>query len=159
MPFVDLSPQANDFPSPADEKLPFVRDPRKPLSPKQRDEITKQIRRSIRTHGQFELAAQAAGLPFEQLEQWIESDEHLRATLLKDCADFKERLTREAGDISAAPSGRKMSLELLGRMDKAWAPRSRTTLLTQLQDALTELEKILPAETYSTILATFQRYA
>lgn len=159
MALVDLSPEANDFPSPPDEKLPFVRDPRKPLSPLQRTEITKQIRRSIRTHGQFELAAQAAGLPFEQLEQWIEGDEHLRATLLKDCADFKEKLAREAADVNALQSARKMSLELLGRLDKAWAPRSRTTLLTQLQDALTELEKVLPAETYNTILATFQKHA
>jgi hypothetical protein len=159
MALVDLSPEANDFPTDAAEKLPFVRDPRKPLSPKQRDEVTKQIRRSIRTHGQFELAAAAAGLPFEVLEQWLIEDEHLRVTLLKDAADLKEKLAREAGDINALQAARKMSLELLGRLDKAWAPRSRTTLLTQLQDALTELEKLLPAEVYNTILATFQKHA
>lgn len=138
--------------------LPRVRDPRKPIVGKIRIEVQNEIRRSVRKHGTFEIACEAAGISLELLEAWMLDDPHLEAKLLKDRADFKAELAVEArnGD---SPAMRKMALELLGRLDKAWAPRSRTTLASQLQDALDELKRVMAPEHYQTVIRVFSKHA
>jgi hypothetical protein len=148
----------DDEPDDTGAPLPIVRDPRKPMGPALQKKIIKAIRRSVRQHGSFEVACEQEGLPRDLLEKWIADDEHLAVTLVKDRADFKAELAMEARDKNCTPNQRKMSLEQLGRVDKEWAPRSRTTLGTQLQDFLDESKRVEPPEIYARWLTRLGKY-
>lgn len=144
---------------PADEDgLPAVRDPRRPISPPARKQIVKELRISVRKHGTFELACQSAGISLELLQSWMAEDPHLEAKLIKDRADCQAEMLTNARDQNLSPAHRKQELEMLSRLDKAWAPRSRTTLVSQLQDGFAALKKVVPLETYELVVATIETH-
>lgn len=147
-----------DLPS-AEPELPDVRDPRKAYGPAEQGKVIKKVRLGVRAHGTFEIACETAGLPLAKLEEWIAENPHLLVTLVKDRADFKAELARSAQDKSLTVSERKLALELLSRLDKAWAPRTRTTLATQLQDFIDESKRVEPAEVFERMIQRLQKYA
>ncbi len=146
-------------PVPAEVELPEVRDPRKVYGPSEQGKVIKRIRVGVRSHGTFETACHAAGLPLAKLEEWIAESPHLEMTLTKDLADFKTALSTQAQDKTLTVAERKLALELLSRVDKAWAPRTRTTLATQLQDFLDESKRVETPEIYARMVTRLQKYA
>jgi len=155
-------PELRDFinaPAPAEEELPEVRDPRKPYGPAEQGKVLKKIRRGVRAHGTFEIACESAGLPLARLEEWMVENPHIEVTLIKDRADFKTEMARQANDPELMLSARKLALEILSRLDKAWAPRTRTTLATQLQDFLDESKRVEPPEVFERMMQRLVKYA
>lgn len=148
-----------DPPAKSEEELPNVRDPRRPISPSEQGKIIKQVRLGVRAHGTFEIACEAAGITLAKLEEWMADNPHLEALLVKDRADFKATLAKRAADDNLMMSQRKLALEMLSRLDKAWAPRTRTTLATQLQDFLDESKRVEPPEVYERWIQRLQKYA
>jgi hypothetical protein len=138
--------------------LPIVRDPRRPISPAARKEIIKNVRISVRSQGDLELACQSSGITLELLERWMAEDAHLEATITKDHADCQATLLEKANN-DPSPTQRKTYLEILSRLNKAWAPRSRTTLGSQLQDFLAESERIEPPEVYARWVKRLAKFA
>lgn len=126
---------------PTEEDLPTVRDPRRPIGAAEQGKITNAIRRGVRRHGTFEIACEAAGITLAKLEDWMAENPHLEAMLRKDLADLKAKLFERAADEDSMQSQRKLALDMLSRLDKAWAPRTRTTLATQFTDALADLKR------------------
>jgi hypothetical protein len=141
------------------EELPDVRDPRKAYGPAEQGKVIKKIRQGVRAHGTFEIACEAAGLPLAKLEEWIADNPHLEVTLIKDRADFKTQQAKDACDKDLSLATRKLALEVLSRLDKSWAPRTRTTLATQLQDFLDESKRVEPPEVFERIIARLSKYA
>jgi hypothetical protein len=145
--------------SPAVDPLPEVRDPRKTITEPAKRRIIDEVRRAVRAHGTFETACEQAGIKLELLEQWMQENAHLEATLVKDRADFKAKLSADAQSTLYTVAQRKLALEMLSRLDKAWAPRTRTTLATQLQDFLDESKRVEPPEVYARMVARLSKYA
>lgn len=142
-----------------EEELPEVRDPRKAYGPSEQGKVLKRIRIGVRAHGTCEIACHAAGITLGKLEEWMVENPHIEATLMKDLADFKAKQAANAQDGSLSVSERKLALEILSRLDKAWAPRTRTTLATQLQDFLDESKRVEPPEVYTRMIQRLQKYA
>lgn len=142
-----------------DPELPEVRDPRKAISPAMQAKIVKEVRHGVRAHGTFEIACEAAGITLAKLEDWMTENPHLEATMLKDRADFKAKLASQAQDADLPLTSRKIALEILSRLDKAWAPRTRTTLATQLQDFLDESKRVEDPDVYARWVARLAKYA
>lgn len=151
----DLSPP----PAALEEELPEVRDPRKAYGPVEQARVVKKIRHGVRAHGTFEIACESAGLPLAKLEEWMTESPHLEITLIKDRADFKTEMAKQARDVDLPLTCRKLALEILSRLDKAWAPRTRTTLATQLQDFLDESKRVEPPEVFERIITRLSKFA
>jgi hypothetical protein len=143
----------------AEGPLPLVRDPRKPMGPALRKKIEDDVRREVRKHGVLRIACDATGIDPEQFEGWMREDPHLARKIAKDIADVatEDMIAMKKGGRGFAAA--KAALESLARTQKEWVAKSRTTLETQLSEALEELEGALPAETYAIVIRILSKHA
>lgn len=155
----DEEDERREIPELADVKLPIVRDPRKPMGPALRKEIEDNVRRAVRRHGVLRIACDSTGIDPDIFEQWMREDTYLARKIAKDIADVAtdDMLAMKKGGRGFAAA--KAALESLARTQKEWVAKSRTTLVSQLSDALDELQKTLPPEHYATLIRVLEKHA
>lgn len=157
--FDDEDDEAPREPPALDGPLPVVRDPRKPMGPALRTQIENDVRRAVRQHGILRIACDSVGIDPDIFDQWMQADPHLARKIAKDIADVATSDILEMKKGGRGFTAAKAALESLARTQKEWVAKSRTTLISQLGDALDELQKTLPREHYDTVIRVFEKFA
>jgi len=139
--------------------LPQVRNPNLPISPNARMKIEDSVRRAVRQHGVLRIACDACGIDPEVFDGWMREDQYLARKIAKDLADCATADMLEVKKGGRGFPAAKAAFERLGRMEKEWTAKSRTTLETQLTEALEELERTETPEVYTRIVKVLAKHA
>jgi hypothetical protein len=130
----------------------------KTMSDKTRFQILSEILDNVRQGIPLESACWAADIEPDWFEVWMKENPRVRKAVLREYALLERCLVREVREGGRGMSAAKAALEILERQFKTWARKTNVTLSNQLNDALEELEKLLPAEHYETVLKTLAKH-
>jgi hypothetical protein len=128
------------------------------LSDKTRKQALKLIIGNVREGIPLESACWAADINPEVFEDWMKQEPRVRQAVLREYAILERTLVRQVREGGRGMSAAKAALEVLERQFKSWARKTNVTLSNQLNDSLEELEKLLPAEHYETVLKVLARH-
>lgn len=130
----------------------------KTMSDKTRFKALSEILTNVRQGIPLESACWAADIEPDWFEGWMKDDPRVRKAVLREYAILERVLVREVREGGRGMSAAKAALEILERQFKTWARKTNVTLSNQLNDVLEELEKLLPAEHYETVLKTLAKH-
>lgn len=130
----------------------------KGMSDKTRHKVLSEILDNVRQGIPLESACWSADIEPDWFEDWMKADPRVRKAVLREYAILERTLVREVREGGRGLSAAKAALEILERQFKTWARKTNVTLSNQLNDALEELEKLLPAEHYETVLKTLAKH-
>lgn len=122
------------------------------MSDKTRKQALKSIISNVREGIPLESSCWAADVDPDVFAEWMKAEPRVRAAVLREYAILERTLVRAVREGGRGMSAAKAALEVLERQFKSWARKTNVTLSSQLDDALAELEKKLPAEHYETVL-------
>lgn len=117
-----------------------------------------QIIKNVREGIPLESACWAADVDPRVFEDWMKEEPRVRQAVLREYAILERTLVRQVREGGRGMSAAKAALEVLERQFKSWARKTNVTLSSQLDDALEELERLLPAEHYETVLKVLARH-
>lgn len=128
------------------------------MSDKTRRSALSEILENVRQGIPLESACWAADIDPEWFEDWMKDDPRVRKAVLREYAILERTLVKLVREGGRGMSAAKAALEVLERQFRSWARKTNVTLSTQLNDALEELEKLLPAEHYEVVLKTLAKH-
>lgn len=124
----------------------------KGISDKTSRKVLAEILSNVRQGIPLESACWAADVHPDWLEAWMKNEPRVRQAVMREYARLERTLVKEVREGGKGMSSAKAALEVLERQFKSWARKTNVTLTHQLDDALEELEKKLPAEHFETVL-------
>ena len=128
------------------------------MSDKTKKQALRQIIKNVREGIPLESACWAADVNPDVFGEWMRQDPRVRQSVLREYAILERTLVRQVREGGRGMSSAKAALEVLERQFKSWARKTNVTLSSQLNDALEELEKALPAEHYETVLKILAKH-
>lgn len=128
------------------------------MSDKTRKQALRQIIGNVKEGIPLESACWAADVDPEIFGEWMKADPRVRQAVLREYAILERCLVRQVREGGRGMSAAKAALEVLERQFKSWARKTNVTLSSQLEDALEELERVLPTEHYETVLKVLSRH-
>jgi hypothetical protein len=128
------------------------------MSDKTKRQVLTKIIGNVREGIPLESACWAADVDPEIFGEWMKAEPRVRQAVLREYAILERTLVREVRQGGRGMSAAKAALEVLERQFKSWARKTNVTLSSQLNDALEELEKVLPAEHYETVLKVLAKH-
>lgn len=128
------------------------------MSDKTRKLVLRQIIKNVRQGIPLESACWAADVDPDVFAEWMKAEPRVRQAVMREYAILERTLVREVREGGRGLSAAKAALEILERQFKSWARKTNVTLSSQLDDALEELERVLPAEHYETVLKVLSRH-
>lgn len=131
----------------------------KSMSDKTRYQILKRIMAAVRDGTQLESACWFEDVDPEWFESWMKEEPRVRRAIMREWARAERDLMHEVRAGGPGMSKAKAALEILERQFKSWSRKTNVTLSSQLDEALTELEKRLDANTFETVVNTLAKYA
>jgi hypothetical protein len=128
------------------------------MSDKTKRQVLSEIIKNVKEGIPLESACFAADVDPEVFGEWMKLEPRVRQAVMREYAILERTLVRQVREGGRGMSAAKAALEVLERQFKSWARKTNVTLFTQLNDALEELEKVLPAEHYETVLKVLSRH-
>lgn len=128
------------------------------MSDKTKRQVLAAIIANVREGIPLESACWAADVDPEVFSEWMKEEPRVRQAVLREYAILERCLVRQVREGGRGMSAAKAALEVLERQFKSWARKTNVTLSSQLNDALEELEKVLPAQHYETVLKVLAKH-
>jgi hypothetical protein len=130
----------------------------KNMSDKTRYKVLSEILKNVEEGMPLINACWASDVHPDWLEDWMKEDPRVKQAVLRQYALLERTLVRAVREGGRGMSAAKASLEILERQFKTWARKTNLTITTQLDEALEELEKLLPDEHYQTVLKVLSKH-
>jgi hypothetical protein len=128
------------------------------MSDKTKRQVLSEIIKNVKEGIPLESACWAADVDPEVFGEWMKDEPRVRQAVLREYAILERTLVRQVREGGRGMSAAKAALEVLERQFKSWARKTNVTLSSQLDEVLTELEKVLPKEHYETVLKAVARH-
>lgn len=129
------------------------------MSDKTKKQVMKQIIGNVKTGIPLESACWAADVDPDIFGEWMKQDPRVRQAVMREYAILERTLVKLVREGGRGMSAAKAALEVLERQFRTWARKTNVSLSSQLDDALAELEKRLPAEHYETVLKVLAEHS
>jgi hypothetical protein len=129
------------------------------MSDKTKKQVMKQIIGNVKTGIPLESACWAADVDPDIFAEWMKQDPRVRQAVMREYAILERTLVKLVREGGRGMSAAKAALEVLERQFKTWARKTNVSLSSQLDGALEELQKRLPAEHYETVLKVLAEHS
>ena len=128
------------------------------MSDKTKRQVLSEIIKNVKEGIPLESACWAADVDPEIFGEWMQLEPRVRQAVMREYAILERTLVRQVREGGRGMSAAKAALEVLERQFRSWARKTNVTLSSQLNDALEELEKTLPAEHYELVLKVLAKH-
>ena len=128
------------------------------MSDKTKRQVLSEIIKNVKEGIPLESACWAADVDPEIFGEWMQLEPRVRQAVMREYAILERTLVRQVREGGRGMSAAKAALEVLERQFRSWARKTNVTLSSQLDEVLTELEKVLPKEHYETVLKAVARH-
>jgi hypothetical protein len=128
------------------------------MADKTKRQVLRKILRNVQDGIPLESACWAADVDPDIFGEWMKAEPRVRNAVMREYAVLERTLVRQVREGGRGMSAAKAALEVLERQFKTWARKTNVTLANQMNDVLEELERLLPAEHYETVLKVLSKH-